>query len=92
MKKYLSVVEKAEGNYSAYLPDVDGCVAMGKTVEETLNLLAEALASHFELMAEEGYDIPEPLTVAGYVEVKMPVQVKPTSTRSRAAKKIAARR
>jgi predicted RNase H-like HicB family nuclease len=92
MKKYLAVVEKAEGNYSAYLPDVDGCVAMGNTVEETLRLLTEALASHFELMVEEGYDIPEPLTVADFVEVNVPIQTKPAAARSRARKKIAARR
>jgi predicted RNase H-like HicB family nuclease len=92
MKKYLAVVEKAEGNYSAYLPDVDGCVAMGKTVEETLSLLTEALASHFELMVEEGYDIPEPLTVAGYIEVEVPVQTKPAAAHPRARKKVPARR
>jgi hypothetical protein len=64
---------------------------MGKTVDETLALLTEALASHFELMAEEGYLIPEPQTVAGYIEVNTP-KLKPTSTRSRSTKKVPARR
>jgi predicted RNase H-like HicB family nuclease len=72
MKKYLVVVEKAEGNYGAYLPDVDGCVATGRTVKETVALLSSALEAHFELMAEEGYPIPEPTAVADYVEVNLP--------------------
>lgn len=73
MKRYLAVIEQAEGNFSAYLPDVDGCVAMGDTIERTLALLQSALSAHFELMAEEGYDIPEPSSVcSGYVEIEVP--------------------
>lgn len=72
MKKYLAVIEKAEDNYGAYLPDVPGCVAMGDTVEETLALLKEALAGHFALMVEDGDPIPEPTTTAGYIEVEAP--------------------
>ena len=73
MKRYLVVIEEAEGNYSAYVPDVDGCVATGDTVEEVLALMKDALTEHFELMAEEGYDIPEPTSIeAGYVDVELP--------------------
>jgi predicted RNase H-like HicB family nuclease len=72
MRKYLVVVEQAEGNYSAYLPDIDGCVATGDTVEETLATMKEALTSHLELMAEEGYPIPDASTTVGYVEVVLP--------------------
>lgn len=76
MKKYLVIVEKADGNFGAYLPDVDGCVATGRTADETLRLLKDALTSHFELMAEEGYVIPEPTSTAGYVEIDVPEPVK----------------
>lgn len=76
MRKYLAVIEKAEHNYGAYLPDVPGCVAMGDTVDETLALLQEALAGHFALMAEDGDPIPEPTTTAAYVEVEAPEPVK----------------
>jgi predicted RNase H-like HicB family nuclease len=60
MEKYLVVVQKASGNYGAYSPDVLGCVAVGDTVEETLTSYQEALAFHFEGMAEDGDELPEP--------------------------------
>jgi len=72
MKRYLVVVEKAPNNYGAYIPDVDGCVATGESVEETVRLLQEALVMHFELMAEDGETIPEPTSQAAYVEVDTP--------------------
>src|SRR5207244_4348871 len=51
--------EKAPDNYSAYAPDVPGCITTGKTVEETLRLMQEALAAHLQLTREEGYPLPE---------------------------------
>ncbi|MEO8854305.1 MAG: type II toxin-antitoxin system HicB family antitoxin [Ginsengibacter sp.] len=48
MEKYLIVIEKAERNYSAFSPDVIGCVATGATVEETAENMKEALQFHFE--------------------------------------------
>jgi predicted RNase H-like HicB family nuclease len=69
MNKYAVVIEKAEKNYSAYIPDVPGCVAVGATVEEVRQTLMEALASHLELMRQAGEPIPEPSTIADYVEV-----------------------
>lgn len=72
MTKYLIVIEKAGDNYSAYVPDVPGCVAAGDTVEETKELMIEALTMHFEGMSEDGDPIPQPTTVAEYVEVKVP--------------------
>jgi predicted RNase H-like HicB family nuclease len=77
MRKYLVVIEQAEGNLSAYVPDVDGCVATGETVEEVLAVMKEALTGHLELMVEEGYEIPEPTSFeAGFVEVDVPEPVK----------------
>jgi predicted RNase H-like HicB family nuclease len=72
MKRYVVVVEKADGNYSAYLPDVDGCIATGDTIEDTVELLQEALAAHFKLMADDGQDTPEPTTEPAYVDVDVP--------------------
>jgi predicted RNase H-like HicB family nuclease len=76
MTRYMVVVEKATSNYGAYLPDVDGCAATGATIEETLQTLTELLTSHFELMAEEGYPIPEPTSCVGYVDVPVPQPAK----------------
>ena len=69
MNKYAVVIEKAENNYSAYIPDVPGCIATGKTIDEVRQTLMEALASHLELMREAGEPIPEASTITDYVEV-----------------------
>jgi predicted RNase H-like HicB family nuclease len=69
MKKYLIVVEKTETGYSAYSPDLEGCVATGKTREETEREMREALAFHLEGMARSGQPIPEPHTYSAYVDV-----------------------
>ena len=69
MNKYAVVIERAGNNYSAYVPDVPGCVATGATVEEVRQTLMMALASHLELMREAGEPIPQPSTITDYVEV-----------------------
>jgi predicted RNase H-like HicB family nuclease len=69
MNKYAVVIEKAEKNYSAYIPDVPGCVATGTTVDEVRQTLMEALTSHLELMREAGEPIPQASTITDYVEV-----------------------
>jgi predicted RNase H-like HicB family nuclease len=66
--RYAIVIEQADGNYSAYAPDVPGCVATGATLEEVQQAMQEALAFHLEGLREEGLPIPQPSTVA-YVEV-----------------------
>ena len=76
MKKYLIIIERANGNYSACAPDVDGCIAVGDTIEETRRNMAEGLQFHFEGMAGDGEAIPEPGSVADYVEVDVPEPVK----------------
>lgn len=67
--RYAVVVEKAEHNYSAYVPDLPGCVAAAETKEEVLDLIREAIDFHLEGMREAGEEIPEPSSVAEYVEV-----------------------
>jgi predicted RNase H-like HicB family nuclease len=67
--RYAVVVEKGEHNYSAYVPDLPGCVAAAETKEELLGLIREAIDFHLEGMREAGEEIPEPTAVAEYVEV-----------------------
>lgn len=67
--KYAVIIEKAENNYSAYAPDIPGCIAVGDTLEETKQMIQEAIEFHLEGMREEGLPIPEPTTHTEYVEV-----------------------
>ncbi|MGH7998737.1 MAG: type II toxin-antitoxin system HicB family antitoxin [Brasilonema sp.] len=66
--RYAIVIEKATNNYSAYVPDLPGCVATGLTIEETKEQIKEAIAFHLEGLREEGLPIPEPTTLCQYVE------------------------
>jgi len=72
--RYAVVIEKATKNYSAYLPDVPGCIAAGKTVEETLSLLREALIMHFHAMSNDGETIPNPDSLVTYFDVETPAE------------------
>ncbi len=67
--RYAVVIEKAEGNYSAYVPDLPGCVATGTTPEETEQQIREAIGFHLDGMREDGLPIPEPSSLCEYVEV-----------------------
>jgi predicted RNase H-like HicB family nuclease len=69
MKKYLIVIEETGTGYSAYSPDLDGCVATGKTREEVEREMQEAITFHLEGMAQNGEPVPEPHTYSAYVEV-----------------------
>ncbi|MBN1394130.1 MAG: type II toxin-antitoxin system HicB family antitoxin [Pirellulales bacterium] len=71
MKRYAIVIEKAEANYGGYVPDLPGCVATGATVEETEQLLHEAIALHLAGMREDGVPIPEPSSVVDYLEMEV---------------------
>jgi len=66
--KYLVVVEKAAGNYSAYVPDLPGCVATGGTLEDVQQNIREAVAMHMEGLREDGLPVPAPQTQAEFVE------------------------
>jgi predicted RNase H-like HicB family nuclease len=67
--RYAVVIEKGKGNYSAYVPDLPGCVAVGDTVEETEREIQEAIEFHIEGLRADGLPIPEPTSRAAYVEV-----------------------
>ena len=69
MKRYAIVIEKAASNYAAYVPDLPGCIATGATVQETEQLLREAIELHLEGMREDGLPVPEPSSQVEYVEV-----------------------
>jgi len=56
--RYAVVIEKAENSYSAYVPDLPGCIATGSTVEETEKLIREAIELHLEGLREDGLPIP----------------------------------
>ena len=67
--RYAIVIEKAESNFSAYVPDLPGCVAAGKTVEETETLIREAIAFHLDGIREDGLPVPQPSSQVDYVEI-----------------------
>jgi predicted RNase H-like HicB family nuclease len=67
--RYAVVIEKAGTNYSAYVPDLPGCVATGSTVAETETSIRDAIALHLSGMREDGTPIPPPSSQVEYVEV-----------------------
>jgi len=69
-KRYPIVIEPTGTGYSAYSPDLDGCVATGKTREEVECEMQEAITFHLEGMAQNGEPIPEPHTAVTYVELQ----------------------
>ena len=67
--RYAIVIEKAEANYSAYVPDLPGCVATGATVEETEAQIREAIEFHVAGLRDDGLSVPPPSSQVEYVEV-----------------------
>jgi predicted RNase H-like HicB family nuclease len=68
MMRYAVVIEKAEGNYSAYVPDLPGCVATVPTVEEVEREIREAIRFHIDALQADNLPIPAPTTIADYIE------------------------
>ena len=66
--RYAVVIEKAGENYSAYVPDLPGCIATGATLKETEDEIRAAIRFHIEGLREDGLPVPEPLSRAEYVE------------------------
>lgn len=67
--RYAVVIEKAEANYSAYVPDLPGCVATGATIEEVEREIRDAIAFHLDGMRADGLEIAEPTSKVEYVEL-----------------------
>jgi len=68
--RYAVIYEKTDTGYSAYVPDLPGCIAAGDTLEQTRQLMLEAIEFHLAGMREDGDAIPEPTTVAAMVPVE----------------------
>ena len=69
MHRFLIVIEKANGNYSAYSPDIPGCIATGKTKDEAAKNLHEAIALHIQGLKEDHLPIPRSRASAEYIAV-----------------------
>jgi len=69
MHKYLVIFEKAVDNYSAYSPDIPGCIATGKTRGEAEKNIREAITFHIEGLVKNGLPLPEPMSFTEYIEV-----------------------
>jgi predicted RNase H-like HicB family nuclease len=67
--RYAIVIEKAEGNFSAYVPDLPGCVATGATVAEVEREIREAIEFHLDGLREDGEAIPQPSSQVEYIEI-----------------------
>lgn len=70
MMRYAIVIEKApDSNYSAYVPDLPGCITTGQTIEEVERLMQEAIEFHIEGLRDDGLPVPEPTTAVSVIEV-----------------------
>lgn len=67
--RYAIGIEKAEGNFSAYVPDLPGCIATGATIGEIESQIREAIEFHLEGMREDGTPIPPPASRVEYVDI-----------------------
>jgi predicted RNase H-like HicB family nuclease len=67
--EFAIVIERAEHNYAAYVPDLPGCVATGETVEDTEQQMREAILFHLQGLRDDGQPIPQPTSKVNYVVV-----------------------
>lgn len=67
--RYAIVIERAEGNYSAYVPDLPGCVATANSISEVENEIRDAISFHLDGLREDGIPAPQPSSVVEYLEV-----------------------
>jgi predicted RNase H-like HicB family nuclease len=66
--RYAIVIEKADGNYSTYVPDLPGCVATGATIETVETEIRDAIRFHMDGLKADGFPVPAPTSIADYVE------------------------
>ena len=67
--RFAIVIEQAGANFSAYVPDLPGCVATGESVQEVEVSIREAISFHLEGLREDGLPVPAPASVVEYVEI-----------------------
>ena len=73
--RYAVVIEKGERNYSAYVPDLPGCVSVGDSLEDVKAEIRDAIEFHLEGMREDGLPIPQPSSGADYVGITVGITV-----------------
>jgi predicted RNase H-like HicB family nuclease len=66
--RYAILIENAGGNYSAYVPDLPGCIATGETVAAVEIEIRDAIRFHIDGLKQDGLPVPEPTSIADYVE------------------------
>jgi len=69
MSRYLVIIEEAESGFSAFLPDIPGCIATGATRDEVESAMQEGVEFHLDGLRESGEPVPPPRSTAAYVEV-----------------------
>ncbi len=67
--KYLIIIEKTNTGFSAYSPDLEGCVATGETKEEVEKTMHEGIEFHLDGLRQEGFEVPEPNSYSKYIEI-----------------------
>jgi predicted RNase H-like HicB family nuclease len=72
MHRFLIIIEQGTRNYSAYAPDLPGCIATGKTLDEVKANMREAIAMHIQGMIEDQEPIPMSQTMADYLDIPIP--------------------
>lgn len=72
MYRFLIIIEQGSHNYSAYAPDLPGCIATGKTLQEVEKNMREAISLHLQGMIEDGEPIPTTPTTAEYIDIALP--------------------
>ncbi|MDQ6659379.1 MAG: type II toxin-antitoxin system HicB family antitoxin [Chloroflexota bacterium] len=72
MHRYLIIIEQGNRNYSAYAPDLPGCIATGKTLEEVKSNMSAAIDMHIQGMIEDQEPVPVPQTLADYLDISLP--------------------
>ena len=78
MKKYLVIIEKTKTGFSAYSPDVEGCIATGKTKEEVEKRIHDVIEFHIDGLVQEGYKPPKPMSYSKYMVVAAWFFIAPT--------------
>jgi predicted RNase H-like HicB family nuclease len=84
--RYAVVIEQGENNYSAYVPDLPGCVSVGDTFDEVKSEIRKAITFHLDGMREDGLPIPPPRSRAEYVDIAAPEHDKSVQTSDRGTK------
>jgi predicted RNase H-like HicB family nuclease len=73
--RYAVIIESGDTNYSAYVPDLPGCVAVGDTMDEIKSEIRDAIRFHIKMMRKDGLEVPRPTSYAENVEVGLEMEL-----------------